>query len=188
MLNDSNQIECPYCAEIILAKAKKCKHCGEMLYKPAQSIDDSIERINLISNEGNKKPEITYKLPWPLILLVVFFTLNSFGLIGIFTKDEAQSYQGIDIVLVPELYFLLGVRCVMYAMGAYCLYTSRKQSTRLFGVKILWLAGPIMEFFITLTLNTKNHGYSLFLFSIVWAIGWTWYLMYAKKVKEVYSI
>jgi DNA-directed RNA polymerase subunit RPC12/RpoP len=23
---------CPYCAEEILAKAKKCKHCGEMLY------------------------------------------------------------------------------------------------------------------------------------------------------------
>jgi len=27
----SDEIECPYCAERIKAKAKKCKHCGEII-------------------------------------------------------------------------------------------------------------------------------------------------------------
>jgi DNA-directed RNA polymerase subunit M/transcription elongation factor TFIIS len=30
-------LDCPYCGEDILAKAKKCKHCGEYLYYHTQS-------------------------------------------------------------------------------------------------------------------------------------------------------
>ncbi len=30
-MSDTSQMECPFCAESINSKAKKCKHCGEFL-------------------------------------------------------------------------------------------------------------------------------------------------------------
>ncbi|MBX3597958.1 MAG: hypothetical protein KF874_10365 [Rhizobiaceae bacterium] len=32
-------IECPYCAEVINAKSKKCKHCGEILDHQMREIE-----------------------------------------------------------------------------------------------------------------------------------------------------
>lgn len=34
-----NTINCPYCAEIISASAKKCKHCGEILDAQLRDIE-----------------------------------------------------------------------------------------------------------------------------------------------------
>lgn len=39
MNNTDNTIECPYCAEPINPKAKKCKHCGEMLDQHLRELD-----------------------------------------------------------------------------------------------------------------------------------------------------
>lgn len=38
-MSDNSTIQCPACAEEILAQAKKCKHCGEWLAdKPAPTV------------------------------------------------------------------------------------------------------------------------------------------------------
>jgi hypothetical protein len=39
-------IECPYCSEVINAKSKKCRHCGEIL-------DHQMREIELLKSQRN---------------------------------------------------------------------------------------------------------------------------------------
>lgn len=41
-----SQVECPYCSELINAKSKKCKHCGEIL-------DPQMREIELLKSHRN---------------------------------------------------------------------------------------------------------------------------------------
>jgi hypothetical protein len=40
------QIECPYCSELINAKSKKCKHCGEIL-------DPQMRELEILKSQRN---------------------------------------------------------------------------------------------------------------------------------------
>ena len=42
-----NEIDCPYCAEKINAKAKKCKHCGEFL-------DSTLRELELMKSSRSE--------------------------------------------------------------------------------------------------------------------------------------
>ena len=57
---ETEETECPYCGETILAEAKKCKHCGEWLSEESEE-----------SNNQKKRG-------WSKILYVVVFFLIAF--------------------------------------------------------------------------------------------------------------
>ncbi len=46
--------ECPYCAEIIAQKAKKCKHCGEFLDEALR-----LQGQTPINNSQPNQPQVT---------------------------------------------------------------------------------------------------------------------------------
>lgn len=48
MDQDANQslIECPFCAEKILSKAKKCKHCGETIDVALRKAEEALRATN----------------------------------------------------------------------------------------------------------------------------------------------
>lgn len=77
MLNEEDQINCPYCAERILAKAKKCKHCGEVLDHQMREIEILKQQKNLIVNNNNNNNssnavgKIDYPWGWHLILTIL---------------------------------------------------------------------------------------------------------------------
>lgn len=60
------QKACPYCAEMIMAAAKKCKHCGEFLEQKAQTKPQVIEA----TGKTWKAVELIGALLIPLSLLV----------------------------------------------------------------------------------------------------------------------
>lgn len=51
-------IKCPFCAEEILAEAKKCKHCGEIVDNSLKKEDSP--NINITQNSGVEK-QIAYE-------------------------------------------------------------------------------------------------------------------------------
>lgn len=55
-MNEQNELEtlkeCPYCAEMIAIKAKKCKHCGELLDPVLRELD-ILKKQNLVINNNN---------------------------------------------------------------------------------------------------------------------------------------
>lgn len=53
---DRKTIKCPFCAEEILAEAKKCKHCGEWL-KSSSLVPDDASAVARAVAKGIKKKE-----------------------------------------------------------------------------------------------------------------------------------
>lgn len=76
-------VECPYCAEKVLAKAKKCKHCGEILDVQMREIDMLKKQINnpsliLNNNNNNANPvhimQVKRNYPWFWHLILTLLT------------------------------------------------------------------------------------------------------------------
>jgi hypothetical protein len=76
--------ECPYCAEIILAKATKCKHCGEFLFgaprsTQSQSVPPNEQSRTIPSSGAGKTSEVTDKNCFIgcLVVLIVLLVMGS---------------------------------------------------------------------------------------------------------------
>jgi TM2 domain-containing membrane protein YozV len=52
-------VKCPFCAEVIAAAAKKCKHCGEFLDESLQNARMPTPRSNGLSVSPNEKTKVT---------------------------------------------------------------------------------------------------------------------------------
>ncbi len=60
MSEDAKQVPCPFCKELIIEGAKKCRHCGEMLdAKPVKTsrlaqvdaaVDKAMKPFNIMDN------------------------------------------------------------------------------------------------------------------------------------------
>lgn len=82
MENDLEVVECPYCMEKILAKAKKCKHCGEILDAQMREIELLKKQINtsplvINNNNTNTYPSVIYdkkNYPWFWHLILTLIT------------------------------------------------------------------------------------------------------------------
>ena len=79
--NQQETKECPFCAETILARAKKCKHCGEFIDATPKQIDPN--------NSNMQDSEILYKEHPPMFRNKPF----------IFMITLALCFTGIGIVI-----------------------------------------------------------------------------------------
>ena len=68
---------CPYCAEVVLAGAKKCKHCGEFIVSPVKS---GTKSINAGSNGrlSSSEDPIVGAIAGLIIIVMVFYLAMSF--------------------------------------------------------------------------------------------------------------
>jgi RNA polymerase subunit RPABC4/transcription elongation factor Spt4 len=68
--NNQETKACPYCSELILATAKKCKHCGEILDQQMRDIDllkkqSSAVVVNNNNNNNNSNQAYVLKRNYP---------------------------------------------------------------------------------------------------------------------------
>jgi hypothetical protein len=71
MSNETDEKSCPFCAERILAAARKCKHCGEFLDGEARQQAQAQKSAQLIEQTG-KEWKIASALGALLIVLCPF--------------------------------------------------------------------------------------------------------------------
>lgn len=89
--NEYELVECRYCAEKVLAKAKKCKHCGEILDVQMREIELLKKQINnpslvVNNNNNNNAPAVQYvqvkrNYPWFWHLILSLLTGGGWVLI-----------------------------------------------------------------------------------------------------------
>lgn len=73
-----DEVKCPYCAENIKAKAKKCKHCGEILDSQLRELSflrkQQASRLIVNNNIGTERgfyTKIEYPFGFHLFLSVI---------------------------------------------------------------------------------------------------------------------
>lgn len=69
------QKECPYCREMILVEAKKCKHCGEWLSPPPSALSSNVSNNVTSDNDTGDMEDVwgCLKSLFTLALTVGFF-------------------------------------------------------------------------------------------------------------------
>lgn len=77
------QMDCPYCAEKISKKAKKCRHCGEILDQQMRDIEALKQQRNLIVNNNNNNNASNGKAtyPWGFHLFLTLITGGAWGIV-----------------------------------------------------------------------------------------------------------
>lgn len=85
--------DCPFCGEEILANAKKCKHCGEILDPVLRAATEGLKlkgHVGEVSDEGDEAPyypasQIERKTDGPGVISLIFGCLGVGCLIMSFT-------------------------------------------------------------------------------------------------------
>lgn len=90
---ENEQIDCHYCAEKIMVKAKKCKHCGEILDPQMRELDmlKKQQNVPIIVNNNNNANLMTkrnYPWFWHLILSLLTGFWFFIWLICYITRDK----------------------------------------------------------------------------------------------------
>lgn len=90
MIMNEDVKNCPYCGEVILASAKKCKHCGEWLdknfaktrKKPPKKVDNkqTIVHVHNTVQQSNEQSQTVFVAPSSedSYLLVEIFIVSAF--------------------------------------------------------------------------------------------------------------
>ena len=105
-----NRKECPYCSEIVLSDAKKCKHCGEYI--------DAIYK-DFASNKNNKITAQKGKCKTAAGLLAIFL-----GFIGIHKFYLNRPFQGLMYFIFCWTYIPM---IISFFEGIYYLLVSEEK-------------------------------------------------------------
>lgn len=118
---DSDKKVCPYCGEEIMAAAKKCKHCGEWLDKPA-----SMERTDSHSSEKSRRAQtdIPAKVKVLNVAIVILIIANlTVGFFWIKGCLNPKSVMENDVKVVTNLLSKKSLSnrtdSISYALGCY---------------------------------------------------------------------
>lgn len=73
-----DRISCPYCSELIMSTARKCKHCNEWLEKEGQIHDNKVREQ--VYNENIDSVHRTKKRDIGMVILLSFITLGIYSI------------------------------------------------------------------------------------------------------------
>ncbi|WKS80412.1 zinc ribbon domain-containing protein [Edwardsiella tarda] len=89
-MNEQQQVNCPYCDELISKNAKKCRHCGEILDPQLREIEmlkrDKNQNVIVSNNNNNNNNNISTgkkRFPWVAHLVLTILTGGLWGIVWI---------------------------------------------------------------------------------------------------------
>jgi TM2 domain-containing membrane protein YozV len=88
-----NEVECPYCAEKIQAKAKKCKHCGEAVGPAVVDANPPKQNSSIGVNENVSKKS----------RLAALLLCTSLGFFGAYQFYLGKKKYGIAMIILAAI-------------------------------------------------------------------------------------